>query len=76
MIRRAFLALAASVLVATAADELLAQESRPLPSVVEFLQTRIAEDSATIARLLDELAKARAEAAELREKLKADNPKD
>ena len=74
--RRAFLCLATSIIAATAADELLAQEPRPLPTGVEFLQTRIAEDSATIARLLDELAKARAEATALREQLAATKPKD
>lgn len=56
------------------------EQPRQVPTGVQFLQSRIAEDSATIATLLDQLAKARAESAELRaqvDKLKpAEKPKE
>lgn len=55
MFKRAFVALAASVIVATLGDEILAQDARPTPSGLEFLQGRVAEDAVTIATLLDRI---------------------
>lgn len=73
------IALACGIATAASAQE----PARQLPTGAQFLLSRIAEDSATIATLLDQLAKARAEAAELRaqvEKLKppaaAEKPKE
>lgn len=52
----------------------LAQEPRQIPSGAQFLQSRIAEDSATIAQLLDRVRALEAEIAKRKTEDEAKKP--
>lgn len=71
---------AAGVLVAIGIARADDPPGRPLPTGQQFLQSRMFEDASTIAQLLDELAKVKAEKAALEAQIakrKADDkPKD